>query len=109
MITVEDKITTVNKIDNGLFSVNHCSLNKTVINIITINVCGLIRRIQYPECFELVNDYDIFCFVETKTDDVDEIDLPGFIIKMKNRFQLRSRVKSGGIIVRFRKSLGDNI
>ena len=48
----------------------------------------------------------IFCvFVETKTDDVDEIDLPGFIIKMKNRFQFR-RVKSGGIIVGFRKSLG---
>jgi hypothetical protein len=56
----------------------------------------------------LVNDYDILCFVETKTDDVDEIDLPGFIIKMKNRFQFR-RVKSGGIIVGFRKSLGDNI
>jgi len=91
-----------------LFSVNHCSLNKTVINILTINVCGLKRRIQYPEFLELVNDYDILCFVETKTDDVDEIDLPGFIIKMKNRFQFR-RVKSGGIIVGFRKSLGDNI
>jgi hypothetical protein len=55
----------------------------------------------------------LFClprlsYVETKTDDVDEIDLPGFIIKRKNRFQFR-RVKSGGIIVGFRKSLGDNI
>ena len=63
-----------------MFSVNHCSLNKTVINILTINVCGLKRRIQYPEFLELVNDYDILCFVETKTDDVDEIDLPGFIM-----------------------------
>lgn len=78
-----------------MFSVNHCSLNKTVINILTINICGLKRRIQYPEFLELVNDYDILCFVETKTDDVDEIDLPGFIIKMINRFQFR-RVKSGG-------------
>ena len=36
---------------------------------------------KYPEFLELVNDYDILCFVETKTGDVDEIDLPGFIIK----------------------------
>jgi hypothetical protein len=42
---------------------------------------GLKRRIHYPEFLELVNDYDILCFVETKTGDVDEIDLPGFIIK----------------------------
>ena len=35
-------------------------------------------RVQYPEFLELVNDYDILCFVETKTDDVDEIDLHGF-------------------------------
>ena len=64
-----------------MLSVNHYSLNKTVINILTINVCGLKRRIHYPEFLELVNDYDILCFVETKTGDVDEIDLPGFIIK----------------------------
>jgi hypothetical protein len=67
-------------VPDGLFSVNHCSLNKTVINIITINVCCLKRRIQYPEFLELVNDNDILFFVETKTDDVNEINLPGFIV-----------------------------
>ena len=45
---------TVNKIDTELFAVNHCSLDITVINIHTINVCGLKRRIQSPEILELV-------------------------------------------------------
>jgi exonuclease III len=63
-------------------------LLQTKYVFVYFNVCGLKRRIQYPEFLELVNDYDILCFVETKTDDVDEIDLPGFIIKMKNRFYI---------------------
>jgi hypothetical protein len=44
----------------------------------------------------------MLCFVETKIDDLEEIEFPGFIIKMKNRFKL-SRVKSGRIILGFNK------
>jgi hypothetical protein len=36
--------------------------------------------------------------VETKTDDMDEIKLPGYKFHMKNR-KTNSRVKSGGIII----------
>jgi hypothetical protein len=43
---------------------------------------------------ELIEGYDILCFIETKTDDADEINLPGFILHMKNRFTFK-RVKSG--------------
>jgi hypothetical protein len=46
---------------------------------------------------ELIEGYDILCFVETKTDDADEINLPGFILHMNNRFTLK-RVNSGGYI-----------
>ncbi|CAG2220516.1 unnamed protein product [Mytilus edulis] len=45
---------------------------------------------------------------KSKTDDLDEIDIPNFEIKMKNRFTLR-RVKSGGIVLCFRTHLADKI
>jgi exonuclease III len=51
-----------------------------VVKLLMINVCGLVKRIQYPEFMELIEGYDILCFVETKTDDADEINLPGFIL-----------------------------
>lgn len=43
--------------------------------------------------YSFVNNYEILGFVEIKTDYIYEIDLPGCIEKMKNRFKL-SRIKS---------------
>ena len=91
-----------------MYNVNECLVDKTVINIITFNVCGLKRRIQYPEFLELLNEFSILCFVETKTDDLDVIDLPGYKFVMKNRSHL-NRVKSGGIVLGFKESLSDHI
>jgi PhoPQ-activated pathogenicity-related protein len=48
------------------------NVNKNVVKLVMINVCGLVKRIQYPEFMELIEGYDILCFVETKTDDADE-------------------------------------
>ncbi|CAG2184797.1 unnamed protein product [Mytilus edulis] len=45
---------------------------------------------------------------ETKTDDLDVIDLPGYKFVMKNRSHL-NRVKSGGIVLGFKESLSDHI
>ena len=60
-------------------------------------MCGLNKRSNYPEFIELVNKYDVLCFVETKTDDCDQIDLPGFqMLYMKNRASMSNR-RSGGI------------
>jgi hypothetical protein len=42
-------------------------------------------KLNHPEFHEFVNTFDILCFVESKTDDLNEIVLPGFLIKMKNR------------------------
>ena len=47
------------------------------INFLSINVCGLKRKLNIPEFTELINSYDIFGFQETKLDDVDEIDIDG--------------------------------
>ena len=60
-------------------------------------MCGLNKRSNYPEFKELANKYDVLCFVETKTDDCDQIDLPGFqMVYMKNRASMSNR-RSGGI------------
>ncbi|CAC5420220.1 unnamed protein product [Mytilus coruscus] len=85
-------------IDNDLCNVNKRLVDKSVINIITLNVCGLKRRIQYPEFLELINEFSILCFVETKTDNLDVIDLPGYKFVMKIDL-IFNRVKLGGIVL----------
>ena len=36
-----------------------------------------------------MNNYDILCFTESKTDDTDQVDTLGFEIYMKNRFKFK--------------------
>ena len=43
------------------------------IKIGSLNVCGLRRRAQYPDFVEMVNEHDILCFSETKTDYVSRL------------------------------------
>lgn len=62
----------------------------------TLNVCGLKRRSVYPEFYELVRKYDIFCTVETKLDKHDIVYLPGYQFISMPRKQKYIR-KSGGI------------
>jgi hypothetical protein len=50
---------------------------------------------------------DIICLVESKTDDTDEIVLPGYIFKMKNRKTFACR-KSGGIVLGYREKFDNN-
>ena len=95
----------LNRSDN---TVNSLLINNDEINVLSLNGCGLKRRSQYPEFIELVKNYDILCFVETKTDDMDEIDLPGYYVKMKNRSKI-SRVKSVGIILAYKEHLSEYI
>jgi hypothetical protein len=50
---------------------------------------------------KLVRNHDIICLVESKTDDRDELKLPGYIFKLKNRKKI-AKVKSGGILLGFK-------
>ena len=72
-----------------------------------MNCCGLKLRLQYPEFCELLNQYDIVCLQETKTDDLDTIEFPGYVISMKNRKKYGK--KSGGIVLAYKESLSDSI
>ncbi|VDI19453.1 Hypothetical predicted protein [Mytilus galloprovincialis] len=51
---------------------------------------------QYQEFAELIHKYDFICLSESKTDDFDIIDIPGYKFIMQNR-KTKSKVKSGGI------------
>jgi hypothetical protein len=64
------------------------NVNKNVVKFLMINVCGLVKRIQYPEFMELIEGYDILCFIETKTDDFSSL-----IIGYKSL--LRSSISGG--------------
>ena len=43
-----------------------------------LNVCGLKRRLYYPEFQETIAKFDIFCVTESKLDDTDVISIPGY-------------------------------
>ena len=56
----------------------------------------------------MIKDYDIIAFVESKTDDFDNFNLPGFeFTHMKNR-KRNKRVRSGGIFIAIKDSIKDN-
>lgn len=73
-----------------------------MLNFLSLNCCGLKFKLNYQEFHEFVKTFDILCFVESKTDDLDEIVLPGFLIKIKNRKSFSNR-KSGGIVLGFKE------
>ena len=72
------------------------------ISIASLNVCGLKRRLEYPEFPELVNNFDVFCVSESKLDKHDIISLKGYTYVSQIRKQRYLR-KSGGIGIFIKK------
>ena len=62
----------------------------------SLNVCGLKRKLQYPEFRELVCNYDLFCVMETKLDKHDIVTVPGYTFLSQPRRQKFLR-RSGGL------------
>ncbi|CAG2223346.1 unnamed protein product [Mytilus edulis] len=54
------------------------SISPDMLNILSLNCCGIIKKLQYPEFENLLRSHDIICLVETKLDDRDEIKLPEY-------------------------------
>ncbi|CAG2257963.1 unnamed protein product [Mytilus edulis] len=78
------------------------SISPDMLNILSLNCCGIIKKLQYPEFENLLRSHDIICLVETKLDDRDEIKLPGYIFRFKNRKKI-AKVKSGGILLGYKQ------
>ena len=101
--------------DSCLTKTYMCSNNKQIncckvenLNISCLNVCGLKRKLLFPEFQQLVTDHDIFICIETKIDDLDILNLPdGYCEFHKNRKKFKK--KSGGIAVIFKENLRDSI
>ena len=76
--------------DSQSMSQSHC------LSVGFLNVCGLKRRLEYPEFNELILKYDIICFAETKLDNTDVISCDGYTFFNKPRRERYIR-KSGGL------------
>jgi hypothetical protein len=97
-----------NEIETSVTNVNF-KYDFNMLNILYVNCCSLVNKLHYPEFENLIEKHNIVCFVETKTDDMnDEIKLPGYKFHMKNR-KTNSRVKSGGIIIGYQEQFHKNI
>ena len=68
------------------------------INIGSLNVCDLKRRLHYPEFQSLISKYNVFCVQETKLDNVDVVSMPNYTFLPQTRKQKFVR-RSGGICV----------
>ena len=113
-ISVNDCVNnSLTSVDNSCTFSNHSDVHEHAVhidnlNILCLNVCGLVTKSQYPEFNDLIAKYDILCFTESKTDDTDHINLPGFEIYMKNRFKFK-RIRSGGITLAVKCHLANYI
>lgn len=74
------------------------------LKFLAINTCGLRSKLNYPEFVELIHSYDIIGVQETKLDDLDSLQLPGYEIICQNRKKL-SRYRSGGTALIVKSSI----
>ena len=78
------------------------------LKLLCLNCCGLNLRLNYTAFGELICQHDFIFLQETKTDDTDQINFPGYIFKTKNRQKFSHR-KLGGIDFGYKEELDELI
>lgn len=48
------------------------------INILTLNVSGLVSKLKNPDFIEFMSLYHVICFTETKIDQYEDVEFNGF-------------------------------
>jgi len=82
----------------------NANLLNNKLNIAYLNVCGLKSKLLNSDISYMIKKYDILIFVEAKTDEFDENNLPGgFPYHVKHRFFFKR--KSGGIIIIYKDTI----
>ena len=74
------------------------------LKIFSLNVCGIKSKLLSPDFSNLIENYDILVFLESKTDKLDILDIPtdyDYFAKHQTKFKR----KSGGIVILYRKRL----
>ena len=105
-VNVEDEVSaTANSENDGTSDVpNNAGVSATCcLKIVSLNVCGLMSKMKYPEFCEMLVSNDIICLTETKMVDLDSFDFDGFTCFMKNRSIYKT--KSGGIALLVRNQI----
>ena len=68
------------------------------LEVLALNVCGLVSKLRNPDFREFISLYGIICLTETKLDNYDEVELDGYkLLPPVNRQNCKAR--SGGICV----------
>lgn len=85
---------------------NNLHLNdpSKTINILSLNVCGLVSKQIAPEFLECIQKYDLIGFQETKTDCLDSVFFENYTLYFKHRKEITKR-KSGGICLAIKSDL----
>ena len=85
---------------------NHSDLTeRRTIKILFINVNFLRKKLDFPDFIDYLQNYDIISFAETKLDQYDQLDIPGFNPPYLNSRVTKSNVNSGGIAVAFKSRI----
>jgi hypothetical protein len=73
-----------------------------------LNVCGLKKGLVYPEFVKLIEDFHILCVQETKLDEFDKVELPGYHFYSKPR-RARYTRRSGGLAFFVNNNINEHI
>lgn len=95
-------------VDHLINASQTCNQGSQPLTFLTLNTCGLKSKIIIPEFCDFISQYDIIGLQETKSDNLDSFEIPGFIMYFKHRKNCSKR-KSGGIGIAYRKCLSNYI
>ena len=93
--------------DNDL-NIQIINSENPLLKIGSLNVCGLAAKCVLPEFIEFVNSFDILAIQESKTDDTDDIQIPGYHVFYHNRAKLARR-RSGGIALMVKSEISEYV
>lgn len=72
------KTGSLNSIKENDMNIGETDSNMIDVNILGLNVCGLKKKVDYGILEKYIQDFDIICLSETKTDNVDARIFPGY-------------------------------
>ena len=71
--------------DESLSSPNVLSCtNVKPLLFLALNVCGILSKMKDPDFLSLISNHDIIAISESKLNDTDAVDVPGYVAFYKN-------------------------
>jgi len=75
--------------------------NVRPLSFLALNVCGILSKMS------LISNHDMIAIPESKLDDTDAADVPGYVAFYKNRGKFRR--KSGGVLLLIKEELAQYV